>query len=81
MTINKVLALRLQQLCREKNITLHELARRSGVSLQTLQIIIHNKQPNRNFHISTIYKICAGLHISMYSFLNTPEFDALRKNL
>ena len=76
MTLNETVALRIKQLCEEKNISLQELAKRSKVSEHTLKILL-KAPPNRRTRVSTIIKICMGFNISMAYFFNTKEFESL----
>ncbi len=76
MTLNETVALRIKQLCEEKNISLQELAKRSKVSEHTLKILL-KAPPDRRTRVSTILKICIGFGISVYYFFNTKEFESL----
>ena len=76
MTLNETVALRIKQLCEEKNISLQELAKRSKVSERTLKILL-KAPPDRRTRVSTIIKICMGLGVSVFYFFNTKEFESL----
>lgn len=76
MTLNETVALRIKQLCEEKNISLQELAKRSKVSERTLKILL--KAPSdRRTRVSTILKMCMGFDISVFYFFNTKEFESV----
>ena len=65
-------ALRIQELCTAKNLTLKEFAYTTGIPLSTLTSIVNHYTNHAN--MQTIEKICTGLSISVYDFFNTPYF-------
>ena len=58
MNLNKAVALRISELCREKNITLYRLAMNSGITHSTLKNIIHEtvaRHPEKKLIIFNFY--------------------------
>ena len=63
---------RITELCHTRNISIDQLAYRSGMAPSTLKNIIHGNSKNPG--ITTIQKLCNGLDISMPDFFNTEYF-------
>lgn len=78
-TLKGVIALRINQLCNEKNITVYALAISCGVDKSTIYSILGNK--SKSPEVATIKKICDGLEITLGQFFNTPEFDNLEQEI
>ena len=76
MTLNEAVAFRINQLCKEKKLSLCDLAERSGISKRTLKEILR-ASPERKIRFSTILKICSGFDVSVYYFFDTKEFELL----
>lgn len=68
----KLLAERVNELCREKEITYEELSSKSEVPLETVLQIADGSV--RNPGIFAIAKICEGLNVSLKDFFDTDEF-------
>ena len=73
MHIAEAVAKRIQDLCKEKGISINRLATLSGLTQSTVESIIKGK--SRNPRISTLKKICSGLNISLSKFLDDPIFE------
>lgn len=75
MTLNTAILNRINNLCKERNITLNKLATLSGITQSTLENLIlgNTKYPR----IITISYICQGLQIELKDFFD----DSLFKNL
>lgn len=71
--MRKVLQDRIQQLCKEKNISYYTLAYKSSIPMSTLINIIEGTSKNPG--IFTIMKICDGLEVTMKEFFDTKEFE------
>ncbi|MCS5697376.1 helix-turn-helix domain-containing protein [Desulfofundulus thermocisternus] len=65
-------ARRVYELCREKGITINQLATLSGLPHSTIDSIIKGK--SRNPRLTTIKKICDGLGMTISEFLDDPVF-------
>ena len=75
MEETKVLAKRIQELCKEKGITCADLAQHCNVSTRRMMYIWHGNMSNPNVFI--IVKICKLLEISLDEFFDTDEFKAI----
>lgn len=75
MTLNTAILHRINNLCKERNITLNKLSTLSGITQSTLENLIlgNTKYPR----IITISYICQGLQIELKDFFD----DVLFKNL
>lgn len=77
MLLEDAIALRIEQLCIELNMTKYALFEKSGVPQSTLTSI--KKKRSRSVKIKTLYAICEGFDISLEEFFASPLFD--RKTL
>ena len=76
-SVNHALALRIDELLREKNMTRYRLAMNSGVTHSTLKNIIH--ETVKDNLLSTTILIAGGFDMSISEFLDSPLF--LEENL
>lgn len=79
MDIKDVIQNRFLQLCRERNITINELATLSGVTPSTAYSMMDSRR--KDVSIRTIKKFCDGLEITLGEFFSTPEFDELEQEI
>lgn len=79
MNTKEAIANRILQLCQERHIAINELASISGVSPSTVYSILNEKSQNPG--TVTIKKLCDGLEITLGTFFNSPEFDALEQEI
>ena len=79
MSVKDAVALRFQQLCKERDIRTNELASLSGVTPSTAYSMMDPKR--RDVSIVTIKKFCDGLDISLGDFFAVPLFDALEQEI
>ena len=79
MTVKDVVAKRFEELCRERNIKINELANISGVTPSTAYSMMDENR--RDVSIITIKKFCDGLDITLGEFFSTSEFDNLEQEL
>ncbi len=77
MNAKDAVALRIQILCAERNITVNELANRCGVTPSTIYSMLNQKSKNPG--VVSIQKICDGLEISMRTFFDHPAFETLEQ--
>ncbi len=61
---------KITSLCTERNLTLQELARRSGLSRSTVHGIASGRQIP---YLTTLKRICDGLEISLSDFFRADE--------
>ena len=79
MMVKDAVVIRVQEICRERNMKLNELANRSGVTPSTVYGMM---EPNRReINISTIKKLCDGLEISLRDFFDAPVFEKLEQEI
>lgn len=71
MDIKTAVIYRLNDLIKQKDITVNEAAVRSGVPPSTLKNILYGQ--SRNAGVVTIKKICDGLDITIQEFLKIPS--------
>jgi len=79
MTIGKAVAFRIEELCRERDITLNMLGTISGVTQSTLNNIV--SEVSKNPTVSTVKKICDGLNITIVQFFDVPLFMDLEQEI
>ena len=79
MGVKDAVVQRFQQICRERNIKINELATLSGVTPSTAYSMM--KSSYRHISIVTIKKFCDGLDMPLGEFFSTPEFDALEQEI
>ena len=79
MDIKDVITNRFTQLCKERNITINELANISGVTPSTAYSMMDKSR--REISIRTIKKFCDGLEITLGEFFSTEEFDNLEQEI
>lgn len=73
MTYSQAIAIRINQVCREKKITLNKLATLSGIRQSTLDNIA--KGNSKNPTLRTIHRIAVGLNMTVSEFLNFSEMN------
>ena len=79
MSIKDAVANRFEALCKERGITINELANRSGVTPSTAYSMMDVTR--RDVSIVTIKKFCDGLDITLSEFFTDREFDALEQEI
>lgn len=73
MREQEILSKRIQELCKEKEMSYYILSYRASIPMTTLMHIIDCS--TRNPGLFTISKICSGLDVTLHEFFNTKEFD------
>lgn len=74
MTITEAVAVRLAQILRERGMTKKEFKDIPGVNAQSISNLYRsNRTPS--ISMTTLYRICVALDMSMSRFLNHPVFD------
>lgn len=79
MSIKDAVANRFEALCKERGITINELANRSGVTPSTAYSMMDVTR--RDVSIVTIKKFCDGLDITLSEFFTDKEFDVLEQEI
>ncbi len=77
MREQKILAKRINVLCRERKMSYYSLSYKSTVPITTIMNIVHciTKNPG----IFTIIKLCDGLGITIQEFFDTEEFRNIER--
>ncbi len=73
MTLNEALALRINELLKEKNMTQYRLAMNSGVPAQGIDNI--RRQRNKTNAVNIVYEIAQGFGMTLKQFFDSPLFD------
>ena len=71
--VNHALALRIEELLKQKNMTRYRLAMNSGVTHSTLKNIIH--ETVKDNLLSTTILIASGFDMTVSEFLDSPLFS------
>lgn len=79
MSVKDIVVKRFEELCRERNMKINELANISGVTPSTAYSMIDKNR--RDVSIITIKKFCDGLDITLGEFFSTPDFDNLEQEI
>jgi transcriptional regulator with XRE-family HTH domain len=73
MTYSDVIIKRIEDLCREQNITVNKLATRSGLTQSTLENLVLGK--TKNPKLKTLHKIAMGFDMTISELLDFPEMN------
>ncbi|MCR4599474.1 MAG: helix-turn-helix domain-containing protein [Acetatifactor sp.] len=79
MNVKDAVAKRFQQICKERNMTLNELANLSGVTPSTLYSMMDERR--RDISIITIKKFCDGLEMPLDEFFHDKIFEELEPEI
>ena len=79
MNTKAAVAIRIQELCAKKNITVNTLANISGVSPSTVYSMLNSKSQNPG--VVSLKKLCDGLEITLREFFDSPIFDDLEQEI
>lgn len=79
MDVKDAIVKRFEELCKERNIKINELANISGVTPSTAYSMMDKSR--RDISIKTIKKFCDGLEITLGEFFSTEEFDNLEQEI
>ncbi|MBO5354863.1 MAG: helix-turn-helix transcriptional regulator [Clostridia bacterium] len=79
MNTKKAVAIRILQLCDEKQITVNALANIAGLPPSTIYSMLNEKSQNPG--VVSIKKICDGLDITIREFFNNDIFDGLEQEI
>lgn len=72
MEIREAVAIRIKEICKEKEITMYKLSALSGVPHSTLLSIFNGDSKNPG--IVTIKKLCDALEITLAEFFESEQF-------
>lgn len=79
MNVGEAVRRRIEDLCRERSITVNALANLSGITQSTLNNIVSGR--NNSTTISTIKKLCDGLEILIEDFFACDLFRNLEQEI
>ena len=79
MTVKDAVVLRFAEICRERRMSINELATRSGVTPSTVYSMMDERR--RELSITTIKKLCDGLDMTLGDFFSTADFDTLEQEI
>lgn len=79
MDVKDMVAKRFNDLCKERNMKINELANVSGVTPSTAYSMMDASR--RDVSIKTIKKFCDGLEITLGEFFSTEDFDNLEQEI
>lgn len=76
MTITEAVAQRLGGILKERGMKKKTLGKLPGVKAQSISNIFRSKSVS-GISMTTLYRICRALDITMSEFLNDPVFDQI----
>jgi transcriptional regulator with XRE-family HTH domain len=79
MNISQAVIKRIEELCKERNLTINALSNISGVTQSTVNDIV--KGTTYNAGIATIKKLCDGLGISIRDFFDSDLFTNIEQEI
>ncbi|HML47827.1 MAG TPA: helix-turn-helix transcriptional regulator [Clostridia bacterium] len=79
MPVQKAVADRISQLCRQYGYTINGISIHSGVPQATVKSIMNGESMNPG--IATVKKLCDGFGITLGEFFCTKEFDELEQEI
>ena len=79
MNTKEAVAIRIIELCKERNIAINSLANISGVSPSTVYSMLNEKSQNPG--VVSIKKFCDGFEISLREFFDSSVFDDIEQEI
>ena len=79
MLIKDAVVLRLQTICKERNIKYNELANRSGITPSTVYSLMSENR--RDLSVITLKKLCDGLDMTINEFFDDNIFKTLEQEI
>jgi len=79
MTLSQAVIKRINDLCKERQITVSRLCTHSGMTQSTVNDIINGVTKNPG--IATIKKLCDGLGMNLKEFFDTDYFNSLEQEI
>ena len=79
MSVKDIVVKRFEEILKERNIKINELANILGVTPSTAYSMMDKTR--RDVSIVTIKKFCDGLDITLGEFFSTSEFDNLEQEI
>ena len=79
MNAKRAVAVRIVQLCEERNLAVNALANSAGIPPSTVYSLLNEKSQNPG--IVTLKKLCDGLDISLREFFDSEIFEGLEQEI
>lgn len=70
---------RILELCEENDLSLNRLAAQCGITQSTLNNIVSGR--NNSTTLTTVKKICDGLHMELIEFFDSKLFENLEQEI
>lgn len=77
MRAQDVLVERINNLCKERQMSYYALSYKAAVPMTTLMHIVDKSTVNPG--VLTISRLCDGFEITLKDFFDSPEFEGLEK--
>lgn len=79
MSIKDAIVIRLQKICKQRQIRYNELATRSGVTPSTVYSLM--SESRRDLSVITLKKLCDGLDMTITDFFDDDIFKTLEQEI
>ena len=79
MSIKDAIVIRLQKICKQRQMKYNELATRSGVTLSTVYSLM--SESRRDLSVITLKKLCDGLDMTITDFFDDDIFKTLEQEI
>ena len=79
MNAKQAVAVRIQELCKERGITVNTLAYMAGTSPSTIYSMLNTKSQNPG--VVSLQKICDGLEITIRDFFDDDLFNDIEQEI
>lgn len=77
--VKDAVVMRLQEILKERNMRINELANLSGITPSTVYSMMDEKR--KELTINVIKKLCDGLEMTLGEFFSSPIFDELEQEI
>ena len=77
--VKDAVVMRLQEILKERNMRINELANLSGITPSTVYSMMDEKR--KELTINVIKKLCDGLEMTLGEFFSSPIFDELEQEV
>ena len=77
--VKDAVVMRLQEILKERNMRVNELANLSGITPSTVYSMMDENR--RDVSITVIKKLCDGLEITLGEFFSVEDFDLLEQEI
>ncbi len=77
--VKDAVVMRLQEILKERNMRVNELANLSGITPSTVYSMMDERR--KELTINVIKKLCDGLDMTLGEFFSSPIFDELEQEI